>query len=106
MAFKTEPTQYTKTIFSDLQGAWSLLRSSVTDNAGFTNWEKVLFHIDEAMSWESVRERRLDHMRSTLVLIRNIAIQGSANQEILDAIEEVSDILEESIQEIKSGQIK
>jgi hypothetical protein len=29
MAFKTEPTGYEKTILSDLQGAWIVLRESV-----------------------------------------------------------------------------
>ena len=32
IAFIEEPTGYEKTILSDLQGAWSLLRQSVVDN--------------------------------------------------------------------------
>lgn len=37
------------------QGAWYILRKLVADNAGFEGWERMLPHIDEAMSWESVR---------------------------------------------------
>jgi len=55
MSFVKESTGYEKTILSDLQGAWSLLRSSVVDAAGFEGWDRTTFHIDEAMSWESVR---------------------------------------------------
>jgi hypothetical protein len=35
MPFTQEPTGYEKTILSDLQGVWSLLRESVVDAAGF-----------------------------------------------------------------------
>ena len=55
MAFEKEPGSYEKTVLSDLQGAWQNLRDEVVEEAGFPNWERVLFHIDEAMSWESVR---------------------------------------------------
>jgi hypothetical protein len=59
VAFKTEPTGYEKTILSDLQGAWGVLRESVVNSAGFEGWDRALFHIDEAMSWETVRNLRL-----------------------------------------------
>ena len=59
MSFPTEPTQYNKTIFSDLQGAWGVLRQPVVDAWGFPGCDKVLFHIDEAMSWETVRNLTL-----------------------------------------------
>ena len=49
MGFDTEPTDYEKTILSDLQGAWQCLRQEVADNPGFDGWERALFHIDEAM---------------------------------------------------------
>jgi hypothetical protein len=45
---------YVKTALSDLQGAWIILRDAVVDNFGFPDSDKLLFHIDEAMSWESV----------------------------------------------------
>jgi len=42
------------------------------------NADKLLFHIDEAMSWESVRN--LARMKTTFILIRNIALQALADQ--------------------------
>jgi len=55
MGFQTEPTSYEKTALSDLQGAWIGLREAVVYDFGFPDSDKLLFHIDEAMSWESVR---------------------------------------------------
>ena len=95
MAFLEEPTGWEKTILSDLQGSWSILRRLVVDNAGFRGWERVLPHIDEAMSWESVRN--LAHMRNTLLIIRNLAIQYQGSDEIMQEIEDITETLEEAI---------
>lgn len=46
MAFEKEPTGYEKSVLSDLQGAWQILRDQVAEEAGFPNWERVPFHID------------------------------------------------------------
>ena len=62
MPFVTEPDGYVKAILSDLQGARAAFRESVVNAAGFENWERVLFHTDEAMSWETVRS--LDYAES------------------------------------------
>jgi hypothetical protein len=97
MAFPTEPSGYEKTILSDLQGAWSLLRESVVDAAGFEGWGRALFHIDEAMSWETVRN--LDRMPSLFLIIRNLCSQGKAPPEVMENIEGVKDILDEVMQE-------
>ena len=70
MSFEVEPTGYEKTVLSELQGAWQNLRDEVAEQAGFFGWDRALFHIDEAMSWESVRN--LQHMRKSLVLVRNL----------------------------------
>jgi len=93
MPFTQEPKGYEKTILSDLRGAWSLLRDSVIDAAGFEGWDRAVFHIDEAMSWESVRN--LKRMPPLLLIIRNICMQGKAPQEVLDHIRELDDILKE-----------
>ena len=79
MVFVQESKEYEKTILSDLQGAWGLLRSSVADAAGFDGWDRAIFHIDEAMSWESVRN--LKRMPPLLLIIRNICVQGKAPEE-------------------------
>lgn len=101
MNFFTEPLGYEKTILSDLQGAWECLREAAVEHAGFEGWERVLFHIDEAMSWETVRH--LERMRPLLVLIRNRAMQGSAPVAVIDSIADISGILEEVEQGLKQG---
>jgi len=93
MIFFTEPTGYEKTILSDLQGAWGCLRDAVVEQAGFPGWDRMLFHIDEAMSWETVRH--LERMEPLVVLIRNLAIQGQATEEIMELLEDINDILGE-----------
>jgi hypothetical protein len=61
MSFETEPSGYEKTVLSELQGAWQNLRNEVAEQAGFLGCERALFHIDEAMSWESVRNLQTMH---------------------------------------------
>jgi len=97
MAFVQESTGYEKTIVSDLQGAWSILRSSVVEAAGFEGWDRAIFHIDEAMSWESVRNLR--GMPPLLLIIRNICVQGKAPEEVLENIREVDEVLKEVLSE-------
>ena len=102
MTFFTEPTGYEKTILSDLQGSWSNLRQLVVDNPGFNDWERMLFHIDEAMSWETVRN--LERMRPLLILIKNIATKSDVHKAINEEIEDIHEILEEVYNLIKTGQ--
>jgi len=102
MSFFTEPTYYEKTILSDLKGAWECLRTTVVDLAGFDDWESVLFHIDEAMSWETVRH--LERMGPLVTLIRNLAAQADAPTEVMDDIAEVAALLEEISQALKRGE--
>lgn len=101
MPFFIEPDHYEKTILSDLQGAWQVLRAEVVDHAGFPSWERVLLHIDEAMSWETVR--RLERMEPLLLLIRNLAVQGDAPTEVLQLIEDIAEILQEVQRDLKQG---
>jgi len=104
MSFETEPAGYAKTALSDLQGAWENLRSVVVESYGFANSDKLLFHIDEGMSWESVRD--LKKMKSALLLIRNIAAQSSAPLEVIEWVDEVSESLDAVIKEIAEGKVK
>lgn len=99
MFFLEEPKGYEKTILSNLQGAWSLLRQLIVDNAGFTGWERMLFHVDEAMSWESVRN--LQHMRNILLIIRNLAAQNKVQDEIRVEINDIVETLDEAMREYK-----
>lgn len=76
MPFTEVPTGYEKTILSDLQGAWSLLRDSVVDTAGFEGWDRAIFHIDEAINWETVRtlKRMPPRFKSPVTSIALIAV--------------------------------
>jgi hypothetical protein len=96
MPFITEPDGYEKTILSDLQGAWGVFRASVVNASGFENWDNVLFHTDEAMSWETVRS--LDRMPPLVLIIRNLCTQGGAPEEVIENIEDINQILEETLQ--------
>jgi hypothetical protein len=102
MGFQKEPTGYEKTALSDLQGAWINLRDAVVDNFGFSDSDKRLFHIDEAMSWKSVRN--LARMKSTLLLVQNIISQSDAPEEIKECLGDVRETLEEVFLAIKEGE--
>ena len=102
MSFYTEPTGYQKTIVSDLQGAWENLREAIAGNPGFKDWDRLLFHIDEAMSWESVRD--LDRMKAALTMIRNIAAQTDIPDEPAQWIQQVSSILDKVLEKIRGGE--
>jgi len=98
MTFNEEKTGYEKTILSDLQGAWGCFRESVVNSFGFDGSDRVIFHIDEAMSWEVVRNLR--QMPPLLVVIRNICVQGKAPQEIIENLNDIDDILKEVLDEV------
>lgn len=102
MTFFTEPKGYDKTILSDLQGGWSALRELIVDNPGFNDWERMLFHVDEAMSWETVRS--LERMKPLLMLIKNIAAKANVPKAIHDEIEDIHETLEEVYQMIERGE--
>ena len=97
MNFQTESTGYEKTILSDLQGAWLNFREAVVENAGFSGWDKVLFHTDEAMSWETVRNLKL--MPPLVLIIRNLCVQGKAPEDVLTWLNEIHELLQEVLEE-------
>jgi hypothetical protein len=101
MVLSKEPDSYYKTALSDLQGAWGLLREAVVGKFDFPNSDKLLFHIDEAMSWECVRNLKL--MKETLLVVHNLASQY-APREILDEVEGVRGCLDEVFAAIAEGE--
>ncbi len=103
MSFDTEPTGYEKTILSDLQGAWQCLREEVAEDPGFNGWERALFHIDEAMSWESVRNLR--QMHRSLILVRNILQQADVPDGVAGCLEAVSELMDETLEALSNGEI-
>ncbi len=96
MSFQTTPTGYEKTILSDLQGTWSVFREAVADTGGFKGAGDVLFHTDEAMSWEVVRNLKL--MPSLILIIRNLCSQGKAPEEILQYLNMINETLEKALE--------
>ena len=58
--------------------------------------ERLLFHVDEGMSWESVRD--LSQMRKMLLLIQNLCNDDSVPTEVTECVDEVIDILKEILQ--------
>ena len=100
-SFHTEPSGYAKTALSDLQGAWTDLREAVVASFGFKDSDRLLFHIDESMSWESVRS--LERMKESLLLVRNIAAQ-SAPEEINNLVEAVGENLKEVLAAVAEGE--
>ena len=103
MVFETEPAGYEKTVLSDLQGAWQNLREAVVEHTGFAGWDSALLHIDEAMSWESVRN--LQYMNRCLRLVRNVLMQGEAPEEVALCLDEVNRLMDETLQLLREGEI-
>lgn len=97
MTFNQEETGYEKTILSDLQGAWICLRESIVEAFGFQGSDRAIFHIDEAMSWEVVRDLR--RMAPLLLVIRNICSQGGAPQQVIEDINFVDETLKQVLEE-------
>jgi len=102
MSFGQEETRYAKTAISDLQGAWMLLRDQVVKEFGFEGADRLLFHIDEAMSWECVRA--LNQMKPLILVIENIARQSEASDEIVELVSNVRDNYEEALEAIREGE--
>ena len=102
MGFNTEQTGYIKTAISDLQGSWENLKGAVVENFGFPDSDRLMFHIHEAMSWESVRN--LNKMKATFLLIQNIAAQTEILSDVSFWINDVRDSIDEASAAIKEGQ--
>ena len=75
----------------------------MADQAGFPDWDRALFHIDEAMRWESVRN--LQHMRKSLVLVRNLLGQNGVPVTVKECLEAVNDLMNETLHALKDGEI-
>jgi len=93
MPFQAEPIHYVKGAFSDLQGAWSCLRDAVINLPPSEIQHRLIFHIDEGMSWESVRN--LKQMEKTILLISNIIQQSELSTEVHEWIEDLRENFDE-----------
>lgn len=61
-------------------------------------------HIDEGMSWESVRN--LDNMQKTLLLVHNLAAKPDVPEEIKEWVKVVREDLDEVLIALEEGEIK
>lgn len=77
------------------------LREEVVAQSGFPDSERLLFHIDEGMSWERVRD--LKSMKETLLLVHNIAAR-SALTEVNECVAAVMERLDEVFIAIAEGE--
>lgn len=104
MPFMTEPTFYCKTALSDLQGAWQVLREAVVEHPPFTEQSRLLFHVDEGLSWENVRELR--KMGKILLVIRNIVAQATVGPVLREQTDLVRGALNEVFEALAEGEVR
>ena len=78
-----------------------LRRDQVVEEFGFEGPDRLLFHIDEAMSWECVRA--LNKMKPLILVIENIAKQSDASDEILELIRNVRSSYQDALDAIQEG---
>ena len=104
MPFMTEPTFYYKTALSDLQGAWQVLREAFVEHPPFSEQSRLLFHVDEGMSWENVRD--LQNMANILLVIRNIVVQANVGPELRKQADLVRVALDEVFEALAEGEIR
>ena len=98
--FQLNPPAHEKTIFIGLAGRMGVCaaRFGCEFRPGLRGAIALLFHIDEAMSWESVRNLRL--MPPLLLIIRNLCLQGKAPDEVIQNIDDVNEVLTEALEEL------
>ena len=77
-------------------GKWPRIR-------GFNGWDGALFHIDEVMGWESVRNLR--QMHRSLILVRNILQQADVPDGVAGCLEAVSELMDETLEALSNGEI-
>ncbi len=104
MVFMIEPTAYDKTALSDLQGAWQVLREAVVEHPPFTEQSRLLFHVDEGMSWENVRDLR--NMEKILLVICNIVAQATVGPLLREQTDLVRGALDEVCEALAEGEVR
>ncbi|MCF8005634.1 MAG: hypothetical protein K9L32_15790, partial [Chromatiaceae bacterium] len=61
-------------------------------------------HIDEAMSWEAVRD--LQQMQRSLILVRNILQQGDeVPLAVTESLDAVNELMDETLDALSQGEI-
>lgn len=97
MAFYTEQSSYEKTSLSDLQGAWENFKHTLLCLHPFLSSDRIIFHLNEATSWEMVRD--LKKMKDVYLLIRNMCMKSEKAEELKEDLEEIRVCLDEAVEE-------
>ncbi len=95
--FYTEQQVYEKTSLSELQGAWENFKTTLLKQHPFDNSDKIIFHMNEAMSWEVVRN--LHEMKNIYMLIRNIIIKTQQYETLVEELNEIKSCLDDALEE-------
>uniref|UniRef100_I2PWW7 Uncharacterized protein n=1 Tax=Desulfovibrio sp. U5L TaxID=596152 RepID=I2PWW7_9BACT len=97
MYFYTEQTPYEKTSLHGLQGAWENFKHTFLCLHPFSGSDRIIFHLNEAMSWEMVRD--LKKMKDVYLLIRNMCLKSEKAEELNEDLEEITKCLDEAVEE-------
>lgn len=95
--FYTEEAGYTKTSLSDLQGAWENFRETLLSMHPFENSDMIIFHTNEAMSWEVVRD--LKKMKNLHLRIGNIILKTGCHDDLAICMDDIKTCLDEAFEE-------
>jgi hypothetical protein len=95
--FYTEQQVYEKTSLSELQGAWENFKTTLLKQLPFENSDKIIFHMNEAMSWKVVRD--LHEMKNIYMLIRNIIIKTQQYETLVEELNEIKFCLDDALEE-------
>lgn len=95
MHFYTEQASYKKISLSDFQGAWESFKHTILCLHPFPGSDRIIFHLNEAMSWEMVRDLKM--MKNVYLLIRNMCLKSEKSEELKEDLEEVRRCLDEAV---------
>ena len=95
MKLSIEPNQCMYGIFSALETAWSRLRDAVLSLPQDELQCRLLFHMDEAMSWESVRD--LSRMKKAFLLIKHHLQQARVLGDWIELMEDIEILLHDIV---------
>ena len=90
--------------YQSCRGRGRSCETRLRSKRAFQVWDRVLYHIDEAMSWESVRN--LKTMGKCLVLVRNLLGQEGVPEIVGEHLEVVNELMSETLQALKEGEFK
>ena len=101
MRYDIESTTYLESILSDLKITLSCLRDTIFKLPVSNIRDRLLFHINEAMNLDSVRD--LPRIQYAFLSIKNIVQQENMTGELLDFIDDIYVLLDEVFEAVHAG---